>query len=39
MILPVGAKNFEEAMQMGSETYHHLKVPSISKNLVHGICR
>ncbi|XP_066384494.1 cytosolic enolase 3-like [Miscanthus floridulus] len=25
MILPVGAKNFEEAMQMGSETYHHLK--------------
>lgn len=26
MILPVGASNFEEAMQMGSETYHHLKV-------------
>nr|GEX45340.1 cytosolic enolase 3 [Tanacetum cinerariifolium] len=25
MILPVGAKRFEEAMQMGSETYHHLK--------------
>ncbi|KAL5219152.1 hypothetical protein ABZP36_019836 [Zizania latifolia] len=25
MILPVGAKSFEEAMQMGSETYHHLK--------------
>uniref|UniRef100_A0A6V7QU57 phosphopyruvate hydratase n=1 Tax=Ananas comosus var. bracteatus TaxID=296719 RepID=A0A6V7QU57_ANACO len=25
MILPVGASNFEEAMQMGSETYHHLK--------------
>uniref|UniRef100_A0ACD5TWB8 Uncharacterized protein n=1 Tax=Avena sativa TaxID=4498 RepID=A0ACD5TWB8_AVESA len=25
MILPVGAKNFEEALQMGSETYHHLK--------------
>lgn len=25
MILPIGAKNFEEAMQMGSETYHHLK--------------
>ena len=24
-ILPIGAKNFEEAMQMGSETYHHLK--------------
>jgi enolase len=29
MILPVGAKNFEEAMQMGSETYHHLKVAFI----------
>ncbi|KAI7745584.1 hypothetical protein M8C21_032554 [Ambrosia artemisiifolia] len=26
MILPVGAQTFEEAMQMGSETYHHLKV-------------
>jgi enolase len=25
MILPVGAANFSEAMQMGSETYHHLK--------------
>ncbi|ONL96360.1 Cytosolic enolase 3 [Zea mays] len=25
MILLVGAMNFEEAMQMGSETYHHLK--------------
>ncbi|KAI3765478.1 hypothetical protein L2E82_15513 [Cichorium intybus] len=25
MILPIGAKRFEEAMQMGSETYHHLK--------------
>ncbi|RAL37396.1 hypothetical protein DM860_000090 [Cuscuta australis] len=25
MILPVGAKRFEEALQMGSETYHHLK--------------
>jgi enolase len=22
MILPVGAKDFEEAMQMGTETYH-----------------
>jgi len=21
----LGQKNFEEAMQMGSETYHHLK--------------
>lgn len=25
MILPVGAKSFREAMQMGCETYHHLK--------------
>jgi len=25
MILPVEAKNFSEAMQMGSEVYHHLK--------------
>lgn len=26
MILPVGASRFEEALQWGSETYHHLKV-------------
>ncbi|XP_031488942.1 cytosolic enolase 3 [Nymphaea colorata] len=25
MILPVGASSFEEAIQMGAETYHHLK--------------
>jgi enolase len=25
MILPIGASNFNEAMQMGSEIYHHLK--------------
>ncbi|XP_024026742.1 cytosolic enolase 3 [Morus notabilis] len=25
MILPIGAIKFEEALQMGSETYHHLK--------------
>jgi len=25
MILPLGAKTFKEAMQMGSEIYHHLK--------------
>lgn len=25
MILPLGASTFEEAMQMGSEAYHHLK--------------
>ncbi|KAJ6345229.1 hypothetical protein OIU78_007990 [Salix suchowensis] len=27
MILPIGANRFEEALQMGSETYHHLKMP------------
>ncbi|XP_042461899.1 cytosolic enolase 3-like [Zingiber officinale] len=26
MILPIGASSFQEAMQMCSETYHHLKV-------------
>lgn len=26
MVLPIGANRFEEALQMGSETYHHLKV-------------
>ena len=26
MILPTGASSFSEAMKMGSETYHHLKV-------------
>jgi enolase len=25
MVLPVGAKTFKEAMQIGSEIYHHLK--------------
>lgn len=30
MILPVGANSFQEAMQMGSETYHHLKVLKIN---------
>ncbi|MCH89330.1 cytosolic enolase 3-like, partial [Trifolium medium] len=25
MILPIGASRFEEALRMGSETYHHLK--------------
>lgn len=25
MLLPTGAKNFKEAMRMGSEVYHHLK--------------
>ncbi|KAI3918450.1 hypothetical protein MKX01_041770 [Papaver californicum] len=31
MILPVGASSFEEAVQMGSETYHHLKAVIIEK--------
>lgn len=26
MILPVGASSFKEAMKMGCEVYHHLKV-------------
>lgn len=30
MILPVGASSFKEAMKMGVEVYHHLKVVSIT---------
>jgi hypothetical protein len=26
MVLPVGASSFKEAMKMGVEVYHHLKV-------------
>ncbi|CAH9074884.1 unnamed protein product [Cuscuta europaea] len=36
MILPVGAKRFEEALQMGSETYHHLKAVIAEKCGAHG---
>ncbi|XP_073101017.1 cytosolic enolase 3 isoform X1 [Elaeis guineensis] len=36
MILPVGASNFEEAMQMGCETYHHLKAIILEKNGSNG---
>lgn len=36
MVLPVGAKTFEEAVQMGSETYHHLKAVITEKYGVHG---
>ncbi|KAI4306665.1 hypothetical protein L6164_029923 [Bauhinia variegata] len=36
MILPVGASRFEEALQMGSETYHHLKAVIIEKYGAHG---
>lgn len=30
MILPVGASSFKEAMKMGVEVYHHLKVLSFA---------
>ncbi|KAG6417959.1 hypothetical protein SASPL_120156 [Salvia splendens] len=33
MILPVGAKKFEEALQMGAETYHHLKFKLLKEGL------
>ncbi|XP_057548366.1 cytosolic enolase 3 [Amaranthus tricolor] len=36
MVLPVGAKTFEEAVQMGSETYHLLKAVITEKYGVHG---
>uniref|UniRef100_A0A7C9CZX8 phosphopyruvate hydratase n=1 Tax=Opuntia streptacantha TaxID=393608 RepID=A0A7C9CZX8_OPUST len=36
MILPIGAKTFEEAVQVGSETYHHLKAVITEKYGVHG---
>ncbi|KAJ4970178.1 hypothetical protein NE237_003277 [Protea cynaroides] len=36
MILPTGANSFEEAMRMGSETYHHLKAVIAEKYGTHG---
>ncbi|XP_010262726.1 PREDICTED: cytosolic enolase 3 isoform X2 [Nelumbo nucifera] len=36
MILPVGANTFKEAMQMGSETYHHLKAIITEKYGISG---
>ncbi|XP_009778766.1 cytosolic enolase 3 [Nicotiana sylvestris] len=36
MILPVGSKTFEEALQIGSETYHHLKVVITEKYGAYG---
>ncbi|KAL2541157.1 Cytosolic enolase 3 [Abeliophyllum distichum] len=36
MILPVGARKFEEALQMGAETYHHLKAVITEKYGAHG---
>ncbi|CAN1150674.1 Cytosolic enolase 3 [Linum perenne] len=32
MILPIGANRFEEALQMGSETYYHLKSGLFTKD-------
>ncbi|PHT46717.1 Enolase [Capsicum baccatum] len=36
MILPVGSNTFEEALQMGSETYHHLKAVITEIHGAHG---
>ncbi|KAM7522111.1 hypothetical protein LguiA_012013 [Lonicera macranthoides] len=36
MILPIGARKFEEAMQIGSETYHHLKAVITEKYGAYG---
>ncbi|XP_052482357.1 cytosolic enolase 3 isoform X1 [Gossypium raimondii] len=36
MILPTGAVRFEEALQMGSETYHHLKAVITEKYGANG---
>ncbi|KAJ8543624.1 hypothetical protein K7X08_006147 [Anisodus acutangulus] len=36
MILPVGSKTFEEALQMGCETYHHLKAVITEIHGAHG---
>lgn len=37
MIMPVGAKNFREALQMGTEVYHSLKAVLKDKNLATSI--
>ncbi|XP_057955731.1 cytosolic enolase 3 [Malania oleifera] len=36
MVLPIGASSFEEALRMGSETYHHLKAVITEKYGAHG---
>ncbi|GER29406.1 enolase family protein [Striga asiatica] len=36
LILPVGTRKFEEALQIGSETYHHLKAVITEKYGSHG---
>ncbi|PIN23954.1 Enolase [Handroanthus impetiginosus] len=36
MILPIGARKFEDALRMGAETYHHLKAVITEKFGLHG---
>ncbi|KAL9171080.1 hypothetical protein ABFS82_04G186600 [Erythranthe guttata] len=36
MILPIGARKYEEALQIGSETYHHLKAVITERYGSHG---
>ncbi|KAG4952840.1 hypothetical protein JHK87_038434 [Glycine soja] len=36
MILPIGASKFEEALRMGTETYHHLKAVITEKYGAHN---
>ncbi len=38
MVMPVKAENFTQAMQMGSEIFHHLKKVLHDRNLSH-CCR
>jgi len=37
MIMPVGAKTFKQAVQIGAEVYHNLKKVLISKNLITSV--
>ncbi len=37
MIMPVGAKNFQEALRMGAEIYHQLKSVLIKRGLSTGV--
>ena len=36
MIFPVGAASFSEALQMGTETFHHLKEVLQGRGTQHG---
>ena len=38
MVMPVGAKSFSHAMQMGSEIFHHLKKVLHDRNLSTAVC-